>query len=83
VHGSPGRGIVRCIIPEGAEDDLSPVLDRFATCDATRIFERLPARLWNERAPSPAADRLSRGVKRAYDPMNIMNPGILWETERD
>ena len=73
--GSIGRGVVRCILPDGAHDAAR----RLARCDATVIFERLPALLWSELAPSPATDRLSRSVKERFDPAHILNPGVLGE----
>jgi len=33
--------------------------------------------LWEVLSPSVSADRLSRGIKQAFDPANILNPGIL------
>jgi FAD/FMN-containing dehydrogenase len=41
------------------------------------IFEKLPAELWSQISPSVVADPLSRGIRKAYDPFNILNPGIL------
>jgi hypothetical protein len=41
------------------------------------IFEKLPAEVWPVVSPSVASDPLSRGIKKAYDPHNILNPGIL------
>lgn len=70
---SIGRGIVRCIVPEAAHDAAR----RLASCDATVIFERLPAGLWSELAPSPVNDRLSRSVKDRFDPSHVLNPGLL------
>ena len=70
---SIGRGVVRCIVPEAAHDTAR----RLASCDATVIFERLPADLWSELAPSPVSDRLSRGVKDRFDPSHVLNPGVL------
>lgn len=70
---SVGRGVVRCIVAEDAHDAAR----RLARCDATVIFERLPAGLWGELAPSPVSDRLSRSVKDRFDPSNVLNPGLL------
>lgn len=72
---SIGRGIVRAIIP----DSSAGAARRIVQCPATVIFERLPAVLWPELAPSPARDRLSRGVKERFDPSRVLNPGILGE----
>jgi hypothetical protein len=47
----------------------------------TLVVERMPAPLWEtlgERlAPPRAADRLSAGARRAFDPAGVLNPGIL------
>lgn len=72
---SVGRGIIRCIIPRDAHDAARQLV----RCDATVIFERLPADLWSELAPSPVSDRLSRGVKDRFDPSHVLNPGVLGE----
>lgn len=73
---SVGRGIVRCILPADARDAAR----RIARIDASVIFERLPADLWNELVPSPVSDRLSRSLKQRFDPANVLNPGLLGET---
>ena len=41
------------------------------------IFEKLPPEVWAVVSPSAVSDPLSRGIKKAYDPHNILNPGIL------
>ena len=41
------------------------------------IFEKLPPEVWSAVSPSVVSDGLSQGVKRAFDPHNILNPGIL------
>lgn len=78
VHSTVGRGIVRCILPRGGGgyDDLQRAL---GLAIGTRVFERLPARLWPALAGRPTADRVSRGIKQAFDPRRILNPGILGE----
>lgn len=78
IVASVGRGIARCVLP----DDASDAARRLARCDATVIFERLPAGLWDELAPSPVSDRLSRSVKDRFDPSHVLNPGVLGEEAR-
>lgn len=72
---SLGRGVVRCILPADAHDAAR----RISRVEASVIFERLPADLWGELAPSPVADRLSRSVKERFDPSRVLNPGLLGE----
>jgi hypothetical protein len=72
---SIGRGIVRSVLPADAHDGARAL----AHCGANVIFERLPATLWTELAPSPVSDRLSRSVKQRFDPSHVLNPGLLGE----
>ncbi len=48
-----------------------------AAFDGTRVFERMPAAIWRSFSPTAVPDRLSRGIKAAYDPLQLLNPGIL------
>lgn len=76
VHASIGRGIVRLILPDTGEDETRRTLMR---CDAagTRIYEKLPAPLWQVLAPGAVGGRLARRVRDAFDPHRLLNPGIL------
>jgi glycolate oxidase FAD binding subunit len=81
----PRRGVLRIVV--GAErdngDDGAAAID--ASADFRRegpdssevIFEKLPPEMWRTVSPTVVEDALSRGIKRAYDPHNILNPGIL------
>jgi glycolate oxidase FAD binding subunit len=73
VHAAPARGVVRCIMPAAANITLPA-----ANPAVKRIAERLAATQWNEFA-SPAGERLSRGIKTAFDPSRVLNPGIFGE----
>ncbi len=79
IHASPRRGVVRCIIPEPEPMALATAFTRHPFAGTT-IVERLPASLWGTVVRSPIRDRLSRGVRRAFDPDHLLNPGILGET---
>ena len=93
LHATVGRGVVRCVIPgaavasaEGSSPaalESHPLVRALGVKPATpgRIFERLPAPLWRVLAPSAANDRLSRGVRAAFDPHRILNAGILGDTD--
>ena len=76
MHATPSLGICRCVLPPSVEMN---VVDRLAHLAArpTVIFERLPKNAWETLAPSVVADPLSRRVKNAFDPLGILNPGIL------
>jgi len=43
----------------------------------TVILESAPALLWERLSPSATADRVSTNLKKAFDPLGILNPGIL------
>lgn len=80
IHAAPSRGIVRCIVPK-SDASLAALTRRFAAPAASsRIGERLPAELWPLCSPAPTADRLSAGIKRAFDPNNVLNAGIFGES---
>ncbi|MBA3342981.1 MAG: FAD-binding oxidoreductase [Gemmatimonadaceae bacterium] len=77
-QASAGLGIVRCILPAPAAASaelLSRLISSTERC--TVIPERLPAAAWTSLAPTFVSDRLSLGIKRAFDPSGILNPGIL------
>ena len=81
----PRRGVLRLIVgTEGVAGDggISAIgaSQDFQSngADASEvIFERLPADVWREVSPSVVSDELSQGLKRAFDPHHILNPGIL------
>ena len=89
VHGTPLRGVVRCIVNDvstardggrghahgGFEERLARALTM--PFDGTRVLERMPSAIWRSFAPSAVTDRLSQGIKTAYDPQCLLNPGIL------
>jgi glycolate oxidase FAD binding subunit len=81
-HATLRRGVIRCIIPVGEDDEqfarLRGIINALRV-DASSVVERLPATLWSSLVPSAAADNLSRGIRAAFDPDRIMNPGILGE----
>jgi glycolate dehydrogenase FAD-binding subunit len=89
VHGAPLRGVVRCIVPDvstardgGRGHVVVGIQERLARAltppfDGTRIFERVPDTIWRAFGPSAVPDRLSQGIKTAYDPLCLLNPGIL------
>ena len=81
IHGNPLRGVVRCVVPGGL---TKPPTGRIAHIaiplfSGTIIGEVLPEHAWVA-LPSAAADRLAHGVRRAFDPHDILNPGILGAT---
>ena len=81
-HGDPGRGVVRVVLPlaDGvSETSLRAALE--IPFEGTRIYERLPAALWPALAPTALRGTLDRGVKAAFDPQHLLNPGILGELQ--
>lgn len=79
-HATMFRSVARVIVPNVNHALPEPPLAAIRAARAdVRIFERLPAELWSTLAPSPVTDRLSRGVRAAFDPHRLFNPGILGE----
>ena len=78
-HASADRGVVRFALPGDAGFGL-PTFERL-DAPPTLIVERMPPGLWptlGERlVPPRVGDRLSVGVRRAFDPAGVLNPGIL------
>jgi hypothetical protein len=69
------------VLPLGDEDASSRLASVLGVSyDGTRIFERLPAALWPSLAPPAVRGRIERGLKTAFDPHNVLNPGIFGET---
>ena len=82
-HATPRRGVVRCMIPvdEAGDEEFARLrgIINALRVDATMVAERLPAPLWRSLVPGAASDALSRGIRDAFDPDHLMNPGILGE----
>jgi len=83
---NPRRGIMRLVTQDDGDRELASIVDPGISLDfpsdgegagTSVIFEKLPAEVWRVVSPSVASDPLSRGIKKAYDPHNILNPGIL------
>jgi len=69
-HATPRRGVVRCL---GVDPSVMLALRDHATI----IGERLPADAWRALGAGPAADPLSVGIRKRFDPVSLLNPGIL------
>jgi glycolate oxidase FAD binding subunit len=82
----PRRGLARVVVGANRESDetmtgaIGGSGDYVADGSGSSgvIFEKLPsAEIWAHASPTVVAGALSQGIKRAYDPHNILNPGIL------
>jgi FAD/FMN-containing dehydrogenase len=79
-HGTVSRGVVRCVLPKLKDTDQVERLHASIaelTAIATVVGERLPASLWPTVSQKKSTSALAHGVRRAFDPDGIMNPGIL------
>lgn len=74
MHGTPGRGIVRCAVPPHSAGQLSAI--QTDNGELTCIFERLPGDAWAG-VPVIVNDGLPQRVRAAFDPAMLLNPGIL------
>ena len=77
----PARGVLRLVV-RAMDESEEPGESQFGIStntppDERVVYETLPAEVWPEVSPSVVSDRLSQRVKKAYDPHNILNPGIL------
>jgi glycolate oxidase FAD binding subunit len=77
-HGSLERGVTRCWLPSLSADMITRSLGTTEP-GVHRVFERLPSALWSRLAPSPLEHPLARGVRAAFDPGGLFNPGIFGE----
>lgn len=81
----PRRGVMRIVVTADGENGVVGTSPTEASADFHKdgvessevIFEKLPPEIWRGVSPSVVSDALSQGIKRAYDPHNILNPGIL------
>ena len=79
----PRRGVMRVVVAANGENERADLASTGASVDFTSggssqvIFEKLPPDVWAQVSPSVVADPLSQGIRKAYDPHNILNPGIL------
>lgn len=80
-HATVTRGVVRCLIGARTGSDAPSLgaLSRVVlpTRSARLIPERLDRDAWSQLVPPSASDPLSVRVKQAFDPGNVLNPGIL------
>jgi glycolate oxidase FAD binding subunit len=79
-HATVARGVVRCVLPADMDAvTLEAVREQLAMLSraATIVGERLPQSLWNVLPHAHANAALSSGVRAAFDPDRILNPGIL------
>jgi glycolate oxidase FAD binding subunit len=77
-HATLTRGVVRCLLPthdDASVAQLRGILGALPT--STRIAERLPAALWSAESGDPVLASLRTGVRRAFDPDLLLNPGIM------
>jgi len=79
VHASPGRGVVRCLIPEPDPMALATAFTKHRFEGAT-VAERLPGARWGPLARTAVAEKRTRRFKRANDPYGLVVPLIVWES---
>lgn len=76
LHATPGRGVVRCVLGSPSEAELQRLVACTGSFAGTTIWERLPADRWAAVAPALASP-LARRIRAAFDPDELLNPGIL------
>jgi hypothetical protein len=75
----PRRGVLRVLQSNETLASNESVDFRMTPAnDSTQIvYEKLDPYIWPLVSPSAVSDPLSQGIKKSYDPYNILNPGIL------
>lgn len=84
LHASIGRGLVRAILADAPSSELAGAMERLRLAGTVAI-ERVPAALWPallegrlaSEPDDPVRQGLLRRVKDAYDPLHLLNPGLL------
>jgi hypothetical protein len=93
IHATVVRGTVRAIVPDAPPAALAGAVQRLARHARGFSAERLPPVVWpiadaaradrvmsSEMAASERVrDELLRRVKDTFDPMHLLNPGIMGE----
>ncbi|MEP7380261.1 MAG: FAD-binding oxidoreductase [Gemmatimonadota bacterium] len=74
-HASVERGVARCVMPDSIDGTLSAQVAALAS-RWTVVGEQLPPEAWTCLRTS-ATDRLSDGVRTAFDPGALLNPGLM------
>ncbi len=77
----PRRGVLRIVVGadgNAGDSGISSADVRVKGGESSEvIYEKLPRDVWPLVSPSVVSDELSQRIKKAYDPHNILNPGIL------
>lgn len=79
-HATVMRGIVRCLVraPAGSGRPLYDALSGIARpLESARLIPERLGDAWSRIAGAAIDDPISRRVKLAFDPANVLNPGIL------
>jgi glycolate oxidase FAD binding subunit len=82
LQARPARGLVRVVLPASdiaGVDEWVVITRAIAPPGAHVTWERLPACAWPH-VPSPVRDRLSVGLRRAFDPARVLNRDLLGES---
>jgi glycolate oxidase FAD binding subunit len=73
-HASLERGVVRCIASASDAEAITRVAGLARSQRV--IIERAPSAIW-EQQDAPAARPLDEGMRRAFDPRGVLNPGLF------
>ena len=77
VHGSPARGVARCVLAPRDDGAVERFVRGALAHEGIVIFERLPTAAWSAVPAGLPNAPLAQRVKHAFDPDDLLNPGIL------
>jgi glycolate oxidase FAD binding subunit len=75
MHATVERGVVRVVLPVTDNEALAAMLAELSLAGSL-ICERLPLDCWQS-MPTEFSNALAQSARRAFDPMSVLNPGIV------
>jgi glycolate oxidase FAD binding subunit len=76
-QASPLRGLLRATVDAGDAEQVAQTLGTLGEWGMQVVIECGPAPLWRTRHDDPTRAHLSASLRAAFDPHQVLNPGIV------